>query len=230
MTNALSRLQHAAALLPALALGCAAEGGQTGEETPGSCSETRTALEPDEDSPLGFGAEEVLVTASADRAALEWLATEPAYGPESGTAELTLSLEALGTAAFVTSRTPDGRRAFPCEDRVEVDVAVTLATSGGALAESFEATLRAEDANEASLWHAFQNGDVEGTLSFDEDALAGRTLERVTLDARFYGGELSGSLSAGIEHRAGSASDGTASFQEITIACFGAATDRCPPR
>jgi hypothetical protein len=226
MTNAVHRLRrHAAALLPALALGCA-DGGQTGEETTVACEETRAALAQGEDSPLGFGADEVLATASVERVALEWLVTDPAYGPESGSAELTLALEALGPAAFVTSRTLDGREAFPCFDRVEVDVAVTLGTSGGALDENFDGRLQATDATTATLTHVFENGDVDGTLSFDEASLAGRRVVRVTFEASFSDGAMSGALSAGIEQVFGD----TASFQEPAIACFGESTARCPER
>jgi hypothetical protein len=210
-------------LLVTLALGCA--GGQTGEETNLACHETETPLAADEDSMLGFGAADVLAAASASRAALEWLATDPAHGPESGTSELSVSLEALGTARFVSSRTPDGREAYPCADRVEVDVAVTLSTSGGALAESFEDELHASESTSVQLSHVFEDGDVDGTLSFDAASLAGRTVERITFDANFSDAALSGVLSAGIEQVSGE----TASFQDLSIACFGA-TDRCPQR
>lgn len=228
MTNALFRLRrHAAALLPALALGCA-HGGQTGEETTGACEETRQALAPGERSPLGFGADEVLATASATSAGLEWLSTDPAYGPESGASELTLSLDALGTATFVKSRTLDGREEYPCADRVEVDVATTLATSGGALDEAFEGTLRSTSAKRAELSQVFENGDVGGALSFDEESLAGRTILRVTLDASFGGGAVSGVVSAGVEQRFGGDENGTASFRDMVIACFGEPTAGCP--
>jgi hypothetical protein len=226
MTRALCPLRvPAATLFAALAFGCA--GGQTGEESgEPACDESRTALAADEDSPLGFGAGEVLAAASARSAALEWLETNPSYGPESGASELTLSLDALGTAWFVSSRKRDGSEGFPCWDRVDVDVAVMLATSGGALAESFESELRATESTTAELTRTFEDGDVDGTLSFDSAALGGRTVERITFDASFSGGALSGSLSAGIEQVSGE----TASLQELTIACFGEATDRCPQR
>jgi hypothetical protein len=226
MTSALLRLlRPAATLLPALALGCA--GGQTGEESgEPACRETRTTLEAGEDSPLGFGAEQVLATASAESAPLEWLVTDPPHGPESGMAVLSISLEPLGPAAYVQSRAPNGIEQYPCADRVEVDVEVALATSGGALAETFDSKLRATDATVAELWHIFANGNVDGTLSFDAASLAGRKVKRVTFEASFGDGKLSGSLSAGIEQISG----GTASFQEPTIACFGDPTDRCPDR
>jgi hypothetical protein len=225
MTRVLLRLRPAAALLPALTFGCAA-GGQTGEETTLACEETRTALQADEDSPLGFGADEVLAAASAKVANLEWLETDPPHAPESGTAELSVSLDALGTAAFVKSRKHDGEEGFPCFDHVAVDVAVALATSGGALDESFDDTLRSTDASAVELSHAFTDGDVDGTLSFDADALAGRKIKSVTFDARFTAGALSGALHAGIEHVSGD----TASFQDLTIACFGDPNERCQQR
>ena len=141
-----------------LALGCA--GGQTGEETRIACNETRTRLEADEASPLGFGADEVLTAASASSAALEWLVTNPPHRPESGTVELSLSLEPLGTAVFVQSRAADGSEKYPCADRVEVDVRVALATSGGALAEMFEGKLQASEPTVAKLSHVFEDGNV----------------------------------------------------------------------
>lgn len=226
MTSALLRLRRCAiTLFPVFALGCAS-GGQTGEETSAACNETRTALEASEDSPLGFGAEEVLATASENTATLEWLATDPTYGPESGTAELTLSLEARGIAAFVEQRTLDGREAYPCFDHVEVDVTVTLGTSGGALAESFPSKLRASEANLAELSHVFDDGNVEGTLGFDAASLGDSRVTRITFDARFSEGALSGALSAGIEQSFGD----TASFRDMTIACFGEPTAACSQR
>lgn len=225
MTSILLRLRRpAATLLPVLALGCA--GGQTGEETTVACNETRAALEADENSPLGFGAEAVLTAASANSVTLGWLATEPPHQPESGTAELSVSLEPLGAAAFVQSRAADGSEKYPCADRVEVDVRMALATSGGALAEVFEGTLRASEPTAAELSHAFIDGNVAGALSFDAASLAGRKVKRVTFDASFAEGALSGVLSAGIEQVSGE----TASFQDLTIACFGGATERCPAR
>jgi hypothetical protein len=213
-------------LLPALALalGCA-DGGQTGEETTGACHETRAALEAGEDSPLGFGPDEVLAAESVRSATLEWLATDPPHSPESGTAELSMSLDPLGTAAFVRSRAADGRETYPCADRVEVDVRVTLATGGGALAENFEGKLRASEPAVAELSHVFKDGNLDGTLSFDAASLAGRKVTRVTFDASFGDAAVSGALSAGIEQVSGE----TVSFQELTIACFGT-TDRCPQR
>jgi hypothetical protein len=225
MTSALFRLRRpAAVLLPALVFGCA--GGQTGEESTLACLETRTPLEAGEDSALGFGTDEVLSAASASSAPLEWLETNPPHAPESGTAELSVSLEPLGTAAFVKSRAPDGRETYPCADRVEVDVQVMLATSGGALAETFDAKLATSESTTAELSHIFANGNVEGTLSFDPASLAGRRVKRVTFDASYGDGELSGTLSAGIEQVSGD----VASFQDMTIACFGDATGRCPVR
>jgi hypothetical protein len=226
MTNALLRLRRPAAtlLLPVLAFGCA--GGQTGEETTIACNETRAALEADEDSPLGFGADEVLTAASASSAALEWLTTNPPHRPESGAAELSVSLEPLGTAVFVQLRAADGRETYPCADHVEVEVRMALATSGGALSEMFESKLRASEPTVAKLSHDFEDGNVAGALSFDPASLAGRKVRRVTFDASFAEGALSGVLSAGIEQVSGE----TASFQDLPIACFGHATDRCPAR
>jgi hypothetical protein len=223
MTSALLRLlRPAATLLPALAIGCA--GGQTGEETTLACDETRTALEAGEDSPLGFGAEEVLAAASATSSTLEWLVTDPPHMPESGTAELSVSLDPPGTAAFVQSRAPDGSETFACKDHVDVDVRVTLATSGGALAETFESKLHARGPSVVELSHVFKDGNVAGTLSFDPASLGGRRVTRVTFDGSFGGGVLSGTLSAGIEQRSGE----TVSFQDLTIACFGSSTELCP--
>jgi hypothetical protein len=225
MTSILLRLRRpAATLLPLVALGCA--GGQTGEETTIACEETRAALEADEDSPLGFGAGEVLTAASASSVTLEWLATNPPHRPESGTAELSVSLEPLGAVVFVQSRATDGSQRYPCADRVEVDVRVALATSGGALAEMFESKLRASESTVAELSHAFEDGNVAGALAFDAASLAGRRVTRITFDGSFAEGALSGALSAGIEHVSGE----TASFQDLTIACFGGATERCPAR
>lgn len=230
MTSTLLRLRRRAAtlltaLVPALAFGCAT-GGQTGEETTLACDETRAALTANEDSPLGFGADEVLAAASASSATLEWLATNPPHMPESGTAELSVSLDPLGTAGFVQSRAADGRGTYPCADRVEVDVRVTLATSGGALAETFTSKLSASESSRVELSHVFKDGNVDGTLSFDTASLAGRRVKRVTFGASFRDGALSGALSAGIEQVSGE----TVSFQDLTIACFGGATDRCPQR
>jgi hypothetical protein len=225
MTTALFRLRRrAATLIPVLTLGCT--GGQTGEESSLACRETRSALGAGEVSPLGFGAEDMLATASANSAPIEWLVTDPPHGPESGEAELSVSLDPLGTAAFVKSRSPDGTEKYPCADRVEVDVQVALATSGGALDETITSKLSATNPAKVSLLHIFEKGNVEGTLSFDPASLEGRRVTRVTFDASFGDGMLSGALSAGIEQVSGE----VASFQDMTIACFGGGSDRCPPR
>jgi hypothetical protein len=125
----------------------------------------------------------------------------------------------------VKSRAPDGDESPQCLDHVAVDVRATVATSGGALAETFDGRLLATDPDVATLSHTFKDGNVDGTLSFDAASLAGRRVVHVTFVAIFGDGALSGTLSAGIEQVSGE----TASFQEPTIACFGGAAGNCPP-
>lgn len=201
----------------ASASGCA--GGQTGSETvPGRCSEQRTPLELAEASPLGFSAADVLSFAEGEHVTtIEWHPIDLPYGPESGTKQLTLSIESLGGARYV-----DRGESSCCFAAVQVDVRVTLETSGGALGESFVTVLEARSADAASLLTIIEP-PLGGGLTFDQRALGAERFMRLELYAHFEAANFSGGLRAGFESTSGADQpDGVVGFRSLEIASWGA--------
>jgi hypothetical protein len=200
----------------ASASGCA--GGQTGQEdVTGPCNEERTPLDLGEVSPLGFSAADVLSFAEGENVTtIEWQPIDIPYGPESGTQQLTLSVASLGRARYV-----DRGESPCCFAAVQVDVRVTLETSGGALSESFVTVLEARSADAASL-----QTDIEpplgGSLSFDQQALGDERFMRLELYAHFEAANFSGGLSAGFQTiSTADGSDGVAGFGSRALASWG---------
>lgn len=201
----------------ASASGCA--GGQTGSEgVPGRCREQRTSLELGEPSPLGFSAEDVLSFAEGEHVTtIEWHPIDVPYGPESGTKQLTLSVESLGRARYV-----DRGESPCCFAAVQVDVRVTLETSGGALGESFVTVLEARSAGAASLLTVIAP-PLGGSLSFDQQALGAERFIRLEPYAHFEPANFSGELRAGFESSSGADHpDGVVGFRSLEIASWGA--------
>ena len=215
------RLRHLTSLLLltafASAPGCA--GGQTGhEDVAGHCIEQQTQLDLGEVSPLGFSAADVLKFTEGEHVtAIEWQPIDVLYGPESGTNELTLSVESLGRARYVDR----GKNAC-CFAAVQVDVRVTLGTSGGALGESFVTVLEARSADAASLQMLLEP-PLGGSLSFDQQSLGSERFLRLELYAHFETANFSGGLRAGFENGAGAdRPDGVVGFRAPEIASWGA--------
>ena len=127
-------------------------------------------------SALGFTAAEVLEMAAGERVSpMAWgagladpLATVE-FGPEAGAAELTVTVEYAGGEVRYVKSTPDygefdGGYAV-CNDRLEVDVAVTVRSSGGALDESFVGALRATTPRIATIERSIALADLGGALA-----------------------------------------------------------------
>jgi hypothetical protein len=129
------------ALFAALAVGAvacgshAAEGGQTGGETPIRCSPSVQVdpLEPGADSPLGTSADDIVASLGGKHSA-------------------TLTWSDATTTGLVADVTYDGRAGYsPSCKHNEVDVAVALSTDDGALAESLNAELFAASPDSGSF-------------------------------------------------------------------------------
>ncbi len=148
-----------------------------------SCSQVESELSPETPTSLGFTAQDIVALVSGEhRETLAWQDTSVSYGPESGSGEIRLVVEALGTARFI-DRSPKlpGAMSGPgggevltigttladplddgCGDLLEVDVRLGISTAGGALNESLQTTLTASSAE-------FAQGDVR----LATDALGG---------------------------------------------------------
>jgi hypothetical protein len=210
-----------------VALGCTNSGGQTGEETNEPCVESRSALELDAETPLGGSAGGVLARlGSSIHAPLEWLSVEGVeYGPEKGTSSLSLQFEREAAAFWVDSepRSADVVELGQlCQDRVEIERFARLSTSEGALDEQFLATLSATQEHDVWLIQIFDPEKLNGRLTLTP-ALGKWT--RLTLQFHFRNGEVSGQFAAGIERTSGSDPDGSSSFENASLACFGTGAD-----
>jgi hypothetical protein len=221
-----SRTLLAAALLVASAACCA--GGQTGDEGDAArCEQKPQQLALGEVSALGFSAARALALAEgAHAASFEWQpSTTVPYGPEAGPAELSLEVQSLGRARFVRRSWGEGSIRLDgggcCQDAVQIDVRVTLRTSGGALNETFDTKLEATKPDVAYL-SLLLKPPLTGSLAFDEQALGDAHLEDVQLDVRFAANELSGSIIARIESEPSApGSDGVVSLTIEPLAEWG---------
>jgi len=229
MTTPLRTLLCTAVLLalPSL-IGCAAVGGQTGEEGEGGqCKETPRALGLDETSPLGFSPRDVLGFAQGEHtAAFEWLGSPRVpYGPETGQGTLLLKVTSLGRARLVT-RVPAGAAIVTeqlgcCPDSVQLDVRLVLQTEGGALNETFDAVLDAQTASSAALL-VLLKPPLHGTLAFEPQALGKAVVEGIQLDARLGPADFSGMLHARFEEKsAGDDPEGSVSLTIEKLAEWG---------
>jgi hypothetical protein len=204
--------------LGASASGCA--GGQTGhEDVPYPCPDERTSLELTETSRLGFSAADILSFAEGEHVAtIEWQPIDVPYGPESGSSQVTLSVESLGRARHV-----DRGESACCFATVQVDVRVTISTSGGALAESFVTVLEARSADAAWLQVSIAP-PLGGSLSFDQQALGTDRFLRLDLYAQLEPSNFSGGVRAGFESGANADEpDGVVGFRAPEVARWGAA-------
>jgi len=212
------RLLNAASLLGALGFG-ACLGGQTGGETgvaaqnhdeqdtysgPG-CEEASSTLEPDEVSPLGFGAADVLALLGESMTTpMVWLDTaalQVEVNVEPGPSELTITLLDSSNPRFVEVNPvdPEGDTelmpASSCLDRVDVDVTLYLATADGALDETVSATLHATDADFVDLIVPLDPAGLTGTFRASPVSSAA-ALEGFALHTTYQPAGVSGDLSA----------------------------------
>jgi hypothetical protein len=201
-------------------LGCGAQaGGQTGEETDDGCMFAASPLSLQEPSPLGFSAGQVLALAEGEQlATFAWLQSPGnAYGPESGTGQVSVRTSAAGAAKFARV---DVQRSQPnCQDQVRIPVSVALATAAGALDESFTAELVAATADEAAVTALVASAALKGTFAFVPGTLGGRRFARLEVNLRFRPDRSAGYLLAGIE--SGDPAGGSVSFQALPLACWG---------
>lgn len=134
--------------------------------TPSGC---RTEdLEPTEPTSIGMTAGEFLDLISGEhRQSLRWLGGDEAFGgtfgPETGTAEITFTVEAVDDVRYVRQGPTTAVDAIStCDDYIEVGVRIHVASSGGALDEVVNTTVRAS------------SGDLaEAVISIDADSLTG---------------------------------------------------------
>ena len=181
------RLLNAASLLGALGFG-ACLGGQTGGETGAErqihdehdtysgagCEEVSSNLAPDEVSPLGFGAADVLtLVGESTTTPMVWLDTsvlQVQSSVEPGPSELTITLLDSSNPRFVEvspAEPEDDTELLPagdCPDRVDVDVILLIATADGALDETVSATLHATDADFVDLIVPLDLAGLTGTF------------------------------------------------------------------
>lgn len=184
------------------------DGGDRGSETDnggglagGYCKAGEaTPLALDEDSPLGFSAEDILAfSAGAHVEPLRWSTVDNVQlAPETGLGEVTITVTSKGTARHVEPDTsnPTGQENFlgglaidgigGCRPWLEIDVEVAVTSAGGALDERFDGLLRAQHALHASLLQAIDPEDLGGAFSVTASgALAGFELAGTSLSLSF---------------------------------------------
>ena len=185
-----------------------------------SCEETRAALTLDEATSLGFSAGEVLagIPAAYDES-LVWT---------DGSASTPLSLKvsydggALSYVHSVAEEPPEDVGAIAdiaviCEDRLDLEVGVHLATEDGILDEAWTVTLAALQVDQATFQHDLDPATAGGTYdyrSFDPDDYDEvSAYVRVTLKGAESEGELV-ELASLVE---GEGEDGTASQEAALV-------------
>lgn len=188
-------------------------GGETGDpgadETGAGCIDTVTVLpSATADSPLGFTAADALAHAEGTFVdSLHWIAADGVvYGPESGPSTITTTVAYEGgEVRFVDSEIdPAALVGIDCPDRIEVDVAVTVSSSGGALAETFTAPLRAVDERHASIIQSIEPASLGGSLTASDDG--GLTFAGVSIEAGFSDAGRHGEVIAFFEGESGGVS------------------------
>ncbi|MCP4445118.1 MAG: hypothetical protein GY811_07215 [Myxococcales bacterium] len=199
------------------------DGGQVGEETVVCQAVESAELDPSEESPLGFAAEQVLTRVIGQHLVpLRWSNGE--------STELTAEFTLVGSLKFHDREwidTSTGDAAEPtleiergdCLDIIEVEMQMNAATDDGRLAESWSVLVQTTSADSTSISHAIDG--LDGTLdiaSFAPEA----PYDALTayLEARFESDGLVGSVSGQSE-----SSDGeVASATSFDIASFGSSS------
>ncbi|HEX9619130.1 MAG TPA: hypothetical protein VF989_03280 [Polyangiaceae bacterium] len=149
------------------------DNGGEGVDGGSNCEETSEDVETTEQTELGFSADDLAAAiAGQHTAALQWLDNQVAgYGPESGTTEITVGVS-TGAARFVTSRpratdglqTEIGLIGPGCRNELELDVTLTLTSSGGALDETIDTVVRAANADFARARFVLETDALSGAL------------------------------------------------------------------
>ncbi|MEZ4382318.1 MAG: hypothetical protein R3A79_13280 [Nannocystaceae bacterium] len=197
-------------LLPSLAL-CAACDRFGDPEDLGiyelDCQEVVTVLEgADAQSGIGFTAAEVLaVAAGSHTAPIFWHPGDVQFAPETGEGELGVDISySGGEIRYVHATAPDAAE-MGCVDRLEIDAEVALHTAGGALDETFAATLRSSRPDVAMIRHELAFDAIAG--AFEVTAVEPANGEAAPISVEFgvssFG--LFGSLDGGVEIHSGDA-------------------------
>jgi hypothetical protein len=194
----------------------------------GSCDSTKTPLASlDAESPLGFSAADILELAQDHgEVTLEWLqrGSVLTYGPESGTGTLTIDLDARDTAPRYVDRSPKssssnggpepaigfGELETSCPDTVELDVTLHVKSGGGALDETFDATLSAKTQNIARIYVQRKAAELAGSFDVQLSNDPTAVFESVQFDMTFSALGPSGTLEVGLTQKSSGSSNSSA--------------------
>lgn len=200
-----------------------------GEETGGGngqCEERRVvSLALDAESELGFSANDLLEGVRGSHAdTLRWHSlADVSYGPEQGEQPLTLSLTPRGEARFIDyepkAQTGGIEIGVRCEDALEVPLDVALRSAGGALDESFGATLSARSKAVGRIYHRLKADALRGSLTVT--APDGYALTALTFDIHASRFGLSGAIVPTLEK---TTRDAASSRATGVLASWGPAT------
>jgi hypothetical protein len=169
-----------------------------------------TPLGLNEDSPLGFSAADILAfSEGTHEEAIRWnpQLSGVTLSPESGEQEITITVTASGEPRFVQPKPPENNGEEDllidiesgCASWVEIDVDVTVETSGGALDETFEGLLRAQSPLTSSIFYGPDPDELGGDFAVAVSGdFEGFTLAQLGLNVRFsaygVGGTFNGLL------------------------------------
>lgn len=205
-------------------VGCAGDKDGTDEVADIGCTETPDELSIEEESPLGFAGRAITTIAGGDHTADVTYST-------GDTTSLTLSvLYQDGDIRYIDSEVeevPEGQVAptiWPeCLDRLEVDVALEVATDDGALAEAWTSTLTAYEEQTIGVYQELDIDALSGTLdvesfvtSADYDELSAWLSAEITVTTMT--GEIAGQASGTDECDEGD--DCSAWAEAVDIATF----------
>jgi hypothetical protein len=140
------------------------------------CKEASSRPVPvDEQTSLGFSAQQVLEFVEGEQQeTLTWHAQPLAsYGPESGEQQATLTVTRRDTPIRLVQYRADTGGAeiaigSDCSDALAIDVHVALRTAGGALDESFDATLVARSSRKVSIYQRLDHKNLGGSFAITQ--------------------------------------------------------------
>lgn len=173
------------ALLGSSAFACSG-GGQTGEESlPPKCVESDKQVGLFEQTSLGFSANEFAVESGRS------FTSRARFFSRDEIVDVSVKLGAGSRATYVSSRGDP----TACTDHLDVETAVDIDTTDGALAEQFTATLRVSLVDLWSFTKSFELQAVRGTYDASEYDLSTWKDPMLQLQARVEHATLLGSLS-----------------------------------
>lgn len=201
------------ALMGAMTSGCFLN---PGDEATMGCQDTKTDISADEETALGFSADDVLA------------ALDETYGVNldyfDGTStDLTVSFVAGDDFRYVSSElVSSGDGAQPtieidCADRVEIDGQLIFTTADGVFDEVLDVTLSAVDAQIVSIYADLVSGSVGG--SYEPMRFAPEDYDAVSsaITVEFNAGEIGGHVAEYAEAVNGE----TASMSMLEVGTFG---------